>query len=98
MTDNTPMGKSQDHRSNALAIAGLGVLIAMNILAFAMHIHPSVILQIVAIAGTLFFAYINFANTVETNEPWKSYGAVIMILATAAIYAYPIGVHAINQP
>jgi hypothetical protein len=55
-------------------------------------------MMFLAIAGTLAFSVINFTNTVETNAPWKSYGATIMILVTAAIYAYPIGVHSIGQP
>lgn len=98
MTDNTPMGKSQDHRSNALAFAGLGVLIGMNILAFVDSIFPAWPWMALAIAGSLAFAVVNFMNTVEENSPWKSYGAMIMILVTAAIYAGPIGKAFIHQP
>lgn len=96
--DKTPLGSAQHHASNALAIAGLAVLIAFNILAFVLHIFPVVAWQAVAIAGTLFFAYVNFKNTLEENSPWKSYGAMIGILITAAVYAYPIGVAHIHQP
>lgn len=92
------MDKWQRHQSNAMAFAGLGVLFAMNILAFILHIFPSWPLMALAIAGTLVFAYINFTNTVETNAPWKSYGAMAVILFVAAVYALPIGSHAINQP
>lgn len=98
MTDNTPLGKSQHHASNALAFAGLGVLIGMNILGFATGVLPSWPWVALSVAGTLVFAVINFLNTLEENSPWKSYGAMIGILITAAIYAYPIGVHSINQP
>lgn len=98
MPDNTPMGKAQHHASNALAIAGLVVLVGLNVLAFADRIFPSWPWMAVAIAGTLAFAYVNFKNTVEENSPWKSYGAVIMILVTAAIYAGPIGKAFIHQP
>lgn len=98
MSNNTPMDKAQHHASNALAFGGLGVLIAMNVLAFALHIFPSWLGMAVAIVGTLAFAYVNFKNTVEENSPWKSYGAMFMVLVTAAIYAGPIGTHAINQP
>lgn len=98
MTDNTPMGKAQHHASNALAIAGLGVLLGLNILAYADGIFPSWPLMLLAIAGTGFFAVVNFLNTVEENSPWKSYGAVIGILITAAIYAGPIGKAFIHQP
>ena len=92
------MDKWQKHQSNALAIAGLGVLIIMNVLAWVLHIWPGVIWVTLCIAGTLFFSYINFTNTVETNEPWKSYGAFIMLAIVAILYALPIGTHAINQP
>lgn len=92
------MDKWQKHQSNALAFAGLGVLIVMNILAFILHIWPNVILVTVCVAATLFFAYINFTNTVETNEPWKSYGAFLVLAAVAIVYALPIGTHSINQP
>lgn len=92
------MGKDQDHRSNALAIAGLGVLLAMNILAYVDGIFPSWPLIALAIVGTAYFAFENFKNTVESNEPWKSYGAVIGILITVAIYAGPIGKAFIHQP
>jgi uncharacterized membrane protein len=98
MTDNTPMGKEQHHASNALAIAGLVVLIVMNVLAIADHIFPKWYWMAVAIAGTLAFAYVNFKNTVQENSPWKSYGGTLMILATAAIYAAPIGTAYIHQP
>lgn len=98
MTDNTPMGKDQDHRSNALAIAGLGVLLGMNILAYTDGIFPAWPLMGLAIAGSGFFAIVNFENTVEENFAWKSYGAVIGILITAAIYAGPIGKAFIHQP
>lgn len=98
MTDNTPMGKDQDHRSNALAFAGLAVLLGMNILAWADNIWPLWPWQAVAIVGTGFFAVINFKNTVEENFAWKSYGAMFGIIITAAIYAGPIGKAFIHQP
>lgn len=92
------MDKDQDHRSNALAFAGMGVLLGMNILAWALNIWPSWPWVIISVAGTGIFAVINFKNTVEENSPWKSYGAMIGILITAAIYAAPIGKASIHQP
>lgn len=98
MTDNTPMGKAQHHASNALALGGLGVLIAMNILAIADKVFPAWPWMAVAIAGSIAFSIVNFLNTVEENSPWKSYGAVVMAFVTVAIYASPIGTQAIGQP
>lgn len=98
MSDNTPMDKWQKHQSNALAIAGLGVLIIMNVLAYSLHIWPAWEWIAACIIVTGFFSYINFTNTVETNEPWKSYGAFLALAVVAIIYALPIGSHAINQP
>lgn len=97
MTNNTPMDKWQKHQSNALAIAGLVVLIAMNVLAFILHIFPSWPWIVLAVVGTVFFAFVNFTNTVETNAPWKSYGAMIMLMVVAAIYALPIGANSVEQ-
>lgn len=92
------MGKSQDHRSNALAFAGLIVLLAFNILGYFDHIFPAWPWIVIAIAGSIGFAIVNFMNTVEENFAWKSYGAMAMILVTAAIYCAPIGKAYIHQP
>lgn len=85
------MGRDQDHRSNALAFVGIGVLVIMNILDWRAHAWTAWQFQVISILGTAFFAIVNFKNTVEENSPWKSYGGFLFAMAVAVMYWIPLG-------
>ncbi len=43
-------------------------------------------------------AVVNFMNTFESNDPWKSWGGFIGLIVVILIFMIPISNHAVAQP
>jgi predicted MFS family arabinose efflux permease len=82
--------------SKWLALITALLYATFQVLAFTIY-HPSDVMWIAAdiMFGLICAASIgiNLANTVGTNDPWKTWLAVLAIIATALLTLLPISSH-----
>lgn len=81
--------------SKALAVIGTAIWIVLLIIGIVHHAIPSLSLIVLSVVANAVFFVISFKNTFETNDSWKTWGYIAVLILSYVMFLIPISSHAV---